>query len=187
MARNFIGVILIGNYHVIGDTGRTIIKLLRENMVPDPIPKPELIELCSPAETGDFRLTLYLYSVKENGEFRNSGSVRNSGLSLSLFYLLTVHSAAELKSRAYEENYMLGKAMQVMDNHGIVKGSALHGALAENAETVKINLYPLSADEMSKLWIFPNIPYQLSVAYMVGPVTLDPAPGSGSGAPRVME
>ncbi len=179
-------MIPIANYNVIGDTGRTIIKLLRENMIPDPIPKPELIELCSPAETGDFRLTLYLYSVKENGEFRNSGLVRNSELSLSLFYLMTAYSAAEIKSRAYEENYMLGKAMQVMDNHGIVKGSALLGTLAENAETVKINFHPLSTDEMSKLWIFPNVPYKLSVAYMVGPVTLDSTAGLGNGVSRVM-
>lgn len=178
-------MILIANYNVIGDTSRTIIKLLRENMTPDPIPKPELIELCSPADTGDFRLTLYLYSVKENGEFRNSGVVRNLGLSLSLFYLLTAHSAAELKSRAYEENYMLGKAMQVLDNHGILKGSALQGTLAESAEAVKIILYPISADEMSKLWIFPNIPYKLSVAYMAGPVCIDET-SVGSSVSRVM-
>lgn len=160
----------MSDFQVIADTGKTLIKLLRESLTPEPIPKPEMIELCAPYEESDCRLSVHLYSILENGLSRDS----SSRLSLNLNYLLTARSKAELKSRAYDESYILGKAMQTMSLNPILRGSALVGTLAENSEELKIILQSLSPDEMSKIWAFPNAPYKLSVAYMVGPVYIDP-------------
>lgn len=159
----------MSDFKVIADTGKTIVNLLRGNLTPEPIPKPDMIELCAPYEESDFRLTVHLYSIMENGYTRDS----SSRLSLNLYYLLTASSKAELKSKAYDESYILGKAMQTMSQNSILRGSALVGTLAESSEELKIILQSLSPDEMSKIWAFPNTQYKMSAAYMVGPVYID--------------
>lgn len=157
-------------YQAIGDMGRTIVNLLRNNLTPEPIPKPEMIELCAPYMESDYRLTVYLYSIMEND---NKRDYRNSVLSLNLLYLITAFSKAEDKSKAYDESCIIGKTMQIMSQHAIIRGSLLQGTLAENNDETKVLLHAISADEMSKIWTFPNVPYKLSIAYMVGPVSID--------------
>lgn len=160
----------MGTYQVIADTGKTIVKLLRDNMAPEPVQKAEMIELCAPYEENDFRLSVYLYSVIRNGIYSN-----NERLTLDLYYLITAFSKAELKTKAYEESYIIGKAMQVLNQNSILRGSSLVGLLAERNEEIKIMLHNLSIDDMSKIWTFPNLQYKLSVAYMVSPVVIDSA------------
>lgn len=149
-------------------------------MIPEPISESEMIGLCSPADKGDFRLTLYLYGIEESGESRDN-QMRSAGpgllqyppLAVNLFYLLTAYSTTELKSRALDEHRILGKAMQVIYDNAILRGSALQGTLAENNENVRIALHNLSTEEMTKIWNFNDVPYKLSVAYRVGPVLMD--------------
>jgi len=52
--------ISIGGYTAIADAGASLVKLLREHMAPDPIPRSDLIGIASPADKGDLALTLYL-------------------------------------------------------------------------------------------------------------------------------
>lgn len=160
----------MSNFQVIGDAGKTIINLLSDNLTPEPIPKPEMIGLCAPYEESDFRLTVFLYSIMENPMSRN---ISNSMLCLDLYYLITAFSKAEIKSKAYDESYIIGKTMEVLSNNSTIKGSGLKGTLAEHNEELKICLQSISPDEMSKIWTFPNTQYKLSVAYMAGPVYID--------------
>ena len=51
------------SYTVISDVSDTLVNLLREQLVPEPIKKQVNIGLCSPADKGDFQLTLYLYNI----------------------------------------------------------------------------------------------------------------------------
>ena len=170
----------IGNYNVIADTGASLLKLLREHMVPEPVGQPEFIGLASPADKGDLQLSLFLYSIQENSEARSSQmiSVGSSGLqyppmSVELHYLLTAHSSAELQNRAVDEHRILGKAMQVLYDHSVLRGPHLLGTLAENNEEVRISPAKLSVDSLRNLWNFSDIPYKLSIAYSVGPVNID--------------
>lgn len=163
----------MGTYTAIADAGNSLLKLLRENMTPEPIAKPEMIGLCSPADKGDIKLGLYLYSVRENGEFRDFGFQKSPSLTMNLFYLMTAYSNVDLKLRAYDESCILGKAMQIIYDNSILRGSYLQGTLAENDEELRIVLNYLSADDISKIWTFPDVPYRLSVGYMVGPVNID--------------
>ncbi len=170
----------IGEYTVIADTGSTLLKILRENLTPEPVLKPEMIGICSPAEKADLRLALYLYSVEETGASRNvemrqvgQGRLQYPPLMISLNYLLTAHSTAELNFRALDEHRILGRLMQVMYDNAIVRGSVLHGTLAENNEEMRITLNNISMEEMNKIWNFPNVPYKLSLAYRVGPLSVE--------------
>lgn len=170
----------IADYTVIADVGNSLLKLLREQMPTDLISQPEQIGLSSPSDHGDLRLSLFLYNVRENGEYRQnqminrgSGDLQYPPISLELFYLLTAYSKAELHSRSQDESRILGKAMQILHDHSILRASYLQGSLAEKNEELKITLDNLHTDVLIKLWNFPNTPYKLSLSYAVGPVLLD--------------
>ncbi|HWR60834.1 MAG TPA: DUF4255 domain-containing protein, partial [Clostridia bacterium] len=171
---------IMGRYTVISDVGSTLVNLLRENMVPEPVLQPEMIGLASPADKGDLRLSLFLYNIVESGDLRNnqlqvseSGLLQYPPMSLNLYYMLTAYSSSELSSRALDEQRILGKAMQVFFDNSIIRGSALQGTLREKNEEVKIVMDNIPVDILIKLWNFPNIPYKLSVSYLVGPIYLD--------------
>lgn len=170
----------MGDYTVLTDVGSSIVKLLQEHMTPEPISKPEKIGLCSPADPGDFQLTLYLYYVEENGDFRQNGMItenlnkmRYPPLSLKLHYLLTAHSKTELHTRSIDESKILGKAMQVLFDNNVLAGSRLEGGLKENRDGIQINMNKLTFEELQKIWAFPGAPYKLSVSYSVQPVLMN--------------
>lgn len=170
----------MGSFNVVADVGNSMVKVLRDNLCPDIIPQPEMIGLGSPAEPGDFRLTLFLYNIIETGEFRhnepiaiNSNTVGFPPLAVDLYYLLTAHSTSEISFRRAEEHRILGKAIQVLFDNAILRGPNLVGTLAEKNEEIRIVIDNLPFDLMMKLWTFPNVPYKLSVSYQVGPVYID--------------
>lgn len=173
-------MIPIGDYSVIADVSASLVKLLRENMTPDPIPQPEMIGLASPVDKGDFYLSLYLYNVRESGDnrqthmiARGTTQIQYPPMAVDLSYLLTVHSPAELQSRALDEHRILGRAMQVFYDHSILRGSMTLGTLAEKDEEVRIVMEPLNGESILNMWNFADTPYRLSVSYTVGPVNID--------------
>lgn len=136
--------------------------------------------MCSPAEKGDFQLTLYLYNIEESGEYRrndmiklNDGNLMYPPTSFNLYYLMTAYSTAELKSKALDEHKILGRAIQVLNDNAILKGEALHGSLGNDEEEIKIQVKNLTYDEMMRIWNFHDVPYSLSIAYRVGPILID--------------
>ncbi|MZQ83969.1 DUF4255 domain-containing protein [Paenibacillus sp. 5J-6] len=170
----------MGDYSVIADVSASLVKLLRENMTPDPIPQPEMIGLASPVDKGDFYLSLYLYNVRESGDnrqthmiARGTTQIQYPPMVVDLSYLLTVHSPAELQSRALDEHRILGRAMQVLYDHSILRGSMTVGTLAEKDEEVRIVMEPHKGESILNMWNFADTPYRLSVSYTVGPVNID--------------
>jgi hypothetical protein len=167
----------IGQYTVIADVGMTIIQLLRDNMVNEPIQQPEFIGLSHPNDKGDLSLSLFLYSVKESADrqtqmlSRGQNTLQFPPMTVELFYLLTAHSAAELQTRSLDEHRILGKALQVLYDNSIIKGHVLQGSLADTNEELRIVMENLSLDTLISL--FPNTPYKLSVCFSVGPVHIE--------------
>jgi hypothetical protein len=172
-----VGVSTIAQYTVIADVGITIVQLLRDNMVNEPIQQPEFIGLSHPNDKGDLSLSLFLYSVKESADrqtqmlSRGQSTLQFPPLTVELFYLLTAHSAAELQTRSLDEHRILGKALQVLYDNSIIKGQALQGSLADTNEELRIVMENLPLDTLISL--FPNSPYKLSVCFSVGPVYID--------------
>jgi hypothetical protein len=170
----------IGDYTVIADVGASLLKLLREQMTPDPIPQPELIGLASPVDKGDYYLSLFLYSVIENGDnrrtqmvSRSAGEIQYPPLAVDLHYLLTVQSPAELQTRSLDEHRILGRAMQVLYDNSVLRGASALGTLGENGEEVRIVKETISGEALVNMWNFADTPYRLSISYVVGPVYID--------------
>lgn len=170
----------MANYTAIVDAGASIIEVLRDNLTPEPIISPDMIGLCSPAETGDLQLGLYLYSIMQNREYRRDGEPM---LVLTLYYLLTAYSNADIQQRAYDENYILGAAIQVLHENSTLSSAYLQGSLGSDGEELRVDLIHLTPEELQKIWLFPNIPYRTSVGYMVYPVIINS--GGFIAGPRV--
>ena len=170
----------MASYTAIAEAGASIIEVLRDNLTPEPILSPDMIGLCSPAETDDLQLGLYLYSVKQNREYKRDGDPL---LVLTLYYLLTAYSDADIQQRAYDEDYILGAAIQALHENSTLGSAYLQGSLGSSGEEMRVEQCFLSPEEMQKIWIFPNIPYRTSIGYIAHPVIIDS--GSFMAGPRV--
>ncbi len=168
----------IAEYTVIADVGMSLVKLLRSVLVPDLIAHPDGVGLAHPADKGDLNLSLFLYGVKENTDFRSSdyidrggGELRFPPIALDLFYLVTAHSASDILSRGIDEHRILGKTIQTFYDHAALKGDQLVGSLAGSDQTIKIAKQDVPLETVINF--FPDSPYKLSLSYAVGPVFVD--------------
>lgn len=183
---------------VIADIGETIVDLLRDRI--DFLESDE-IALTSPSNVGDgeqLRLTLYLYRIAENADLKNSANsiqgdrLEDPPLALDLHYLLTAHPATggdNETARSIDQHGVLGRAMQVLQNDAILRGSDLTESLADEGEDVQISMNPMNADsfdQLLSLWsTFQEQPYQPSISYLISPVFIEST--TTTPVPRVIE
>jgi len=138
--------------------------------------------LLSPSDaTGkDVRLALYLYSVIETPslknepmQFVNSKEARRPPLILDLYFMLTCYpklGEGDFDKRSQEDRQVLGRAMRVFYDNGILKGSLLQGDLADTDEELRLSLNPINLEDLTRIWsVFPDTPYRTSVSYLVTP------------------
>jgi hypothetical protein len=176
------------------DVSRTLVDLLKTSL-PDVAGR---IALASPKSAGTNLLTLFLYKVTENPDLKNAerqvvqqpdGSLvqRRAPLSLDTYYLLTAHAGDPPDQ--LEAHRALSRAMRVFYDNGILQGSQLRAddpstGLTESS-ILRITLNPISMEDMTRIWsVFPDMPYEISVTYLVTPVEIDSA-REVTGAPVV--
>lgn len=169
----------MGSYTVIADAGASLLKLLREEMTPDPVTRPELIGMASPADKGDLNISVYICAVRENSESRRTemliegDMLRYPPRSIDLECLITAHSNADILTRTLDEHRLLGKVAQILHDNGVLRGPMLEGSLADSDAGLKISPLPYDTEDLTRLWQFGDAPYKLSLAYRIGPVHLD--------------
>lgn len=152
-------------------------KVLREALVPDLVGHPDGVGLAHPHDKGDMNLSLFLYEIQENTDFRSNDLIdqgermRYPPIALDLTYLITAHSASDVLTRAIDEQRIIGRTMQVFHDQNVLRGDDLVGSLAGTSESYRIvkNEIPLE----TAISLFPNIPYKLSLSYKIGPVYID--------------
>ena len=168
----------------IANVEETLITLLRNNLE-DLVDNPdEQIVSLSPADVVDrqIRLTLFLYSVVETPSLKNepfslssSRELRFPPLSLDLYYMLTCYPSENqnLTDRTLDTRKMLGRAMRVFYDNGILSGTILQGDLAGTQEELRISLNPITVEDLTRIWsVFPDTSYRTSVSYLVTPVRI---------------
>lgn len=158
----------MADYLSIADISMSLVDLLRNNMVPEPIQKKSMIDLCSP-EDSNVRLGVFLYSIEENREFMNNPRSKDQ-VGFDLYYLFTAYSGTDENIRIIDEHIILGKVLEVMCNTPILTPALLKGSLKNETINIRVRYENLTADDMTKVWNFLNIPYKCSVAFKVGPV-----------------
>ena len=117
----------MADYTALVEAGSALVELLREELTPEPIGNRELISLCSPHESDNNQLTVYLYQIEENtqgvqvGYYQvreNVQRVRPSQYNLR--FLITAHSKAPIQLRQAEQYRMIGAAIQVGQDHPVI-------------------------------------------------------------------
>lgn len=164
----------------IRDVGETLVQLLRANVnaVND-----EQIALLSPANVKieDIRLTLFLYSIAPAADLRNEleipGMLANDEAvsePLDLYYLLTSFApkGSETTDGTLDAHLLLGEAMRVFFDNGILTSSVLRGDLPRDEE-LRLTLQPMTVEDLTRVWsVFPDSVLHTSVSYLVTPVRL---------------
>jgi hypothetical protein len=119
-------------------------------------------------------LSLWLYRVSRDPDVLNqpperlqSGQVERHLLPLDLHYLIT-----PLTSQPVLAHDLLGRAMQTLNDHPVLRGADLKAPLDRSRDELRIFLEPLSVEDLTRLWTSSRQPFRLSAAYLVQLVRL---------------
>lgn len=170
----------MADFSAISDASAALLRLLRNNLCPDPVVSPESIIPVSPSDkNSDFQLGLYLYDLRELSEYRNTTPIHNEynmrtkpPRPLSLYYLLFINSKAQIASGAEMEQRIFGRALQVLIDYGRLDFSEINHYLPPEEQTANISLLNHSFEDKTKIWTALQCPYQVGVYFMVSPVLL---------------
>jgi hypothetical protein len=175
-------------YTALRATSRTLAKFLENRFQADPLlsgffgggmevslgtPK-EMTE--NPAEG----LSLWLYRVIRDDQRLNDPPVRISKTELQppplpvrLHYLMTPVTN-EQNGDPETEQLILGKVLQALQSHPVLRGTDLQGEFSGTDVELKVRLEPLSLEEITRVWDALDGSYQLSVSYEVSVVNIMP-------------
>ncbi|MGZ7127243.1 MAG: DUF4255 domain-containing protein, partial [Halobacteriota archaeon] len=156
-------VVVVADYEVIADVGKTLITLLQDGVTATTGITPDSIALVSPGDVGPksgVRLSLFLFQITESGEERNlvvyldERKYKPAPLTLELYYMLTAYPLTEHEGGVVgtDAELILGRAMQIMHDNAILTGSALKGKLPDYGEDLHLSLFPMPVGELTKLW-----------------------------------
>jgi hypothetical protein len=180
----------VADHTAIAAVSRSFVTLLRTRMKaptrpgdPDPeITTDDAIQLGSPDQANGARITVFLYRVEANPHTSNDRPERVSvetsrpaPLELDLHYLVTAHpeETQEGTNQVEDQHVILGRAIQIVRDEGLLRGAVLDPALRDEVE-IPVELVPHSLDEVSNVWnTFTDVSFQPSVTYVVGPVAID--------------
>jgi hypothetical protein len=169
-------------YTAVGNVGKTLIDLLWVSIKDDSIVKGIItsesqISLISPKETVDSnaseKLCVFLYRITEFSTMKNvpSNNVnKNPPLYLTLHYLFVPYT-----ENAENDQLIMGKILQVFVDNPVLRGSILHGALANTGEDLRVTMDSLSPDDLNKIWTVLSSPYKITLSYSVSPVIIEPS------------
>lgn len=170
----------MAKYTVISDVSRSIVDLLKDKLVPEPVSKVENIGLCEPKERGSFVVGIHPYDIKILDELATQqdvvlpdGSVQNPPTVYQVNYVISISSKAEVASRAIDEQRILGKIIQVLADTPNLPEEYMPETLRVSNETIGVSMLKLDLEEKVKIWSMFSEPYKLSVFYSVGPIYVD--------------
>lgn len=167
----------MGRYTIIAEVGDYLVNVLADGLVPELLPDKMLVGLCSPEEKGDLNVGVYLFDIRENENFRVSGMINYSAdrqayppTYLSLYYMITVWSASDIRYRAIQEHRILGRILQLLKDQNLWEAAAFGN---EGAPDIRVELLDLTPEEKMRIWNQPTAPYRTSLFFKVAPVRLD--------------
>ena len=170
----------MADYTALVEAGAALTELLRDNLTPEPIGNRELIALCSPHESENNQLTLYLYQVEEDNQGVQSGYYQVSQnvqrirpARFNLRFLATAHSKAPVQLREADQYRIVGAAIQVLKDHPVIDPQYLSGSLAQQNARINVVLEKTPLDQLLKIWNDTSHAYKLSFTVLLSGVEID--------------
>ena len=161
------------------EAGNALVELLRENLTPEPVDNRETICLCSPHESENNQLTLYLYHIEEEVQNLSAGyysvdstTERFRPAQYTLHFLMTPHSKAPQQMREADQYRILGAAVQALRDNPVIPQSNLSGSLAAENAQIHIQIERMSMEQLLKIWNNTSKEYKLSAVVTVTGVTV---------------
>lgn len=169
----------LADYTAIVEAGNAVVDLLRDNLTPEPLGNRELIALCSPHESENNQLTLYLYHIEEENQNMTSGyyqldqtTQRRAAAQFTLRYLVTAHSKAPVQLRQADQHRIVGAAIQTLRDNPVMPQRYLAGSLAEEHAQLHLAVEKVPLEQLLKIWNNTSKEYKLSFVLMVTGVTI---------------
>ena len=170
----------MADYTALVEAGSALTELLRDNLTPEPIGNRELIALCSPHESENNQLTLYLSQGEEDTQGAESGyyqvsrdTERIRPARYNLRSLITAHSKAPTQLKEADQYRMIGAALQVLRDHPVIDRKYLSGSLAEQDARIHVVLEKTTQDQLLKIWNNNSTAYKLSFVVLLTGVEID--------------
>ncbi len=170
----------MADYTALTEAGTALAEMLRDHLTPEPLGNRELINLCSPHESENNQLTLYLYHIEEDTQNVASGyySVDSTTERLQparyiLHFLMTPHSKAPVQMREADQYRILGAALQVVRDNPLIPQRYLSGSLASEHARLHVFIEKMPMDQLLKIWNNTSKEYKLSVVVTVTGVSID--------------
>ena len=161
---------------VLLNVGETLVTIIRSG-VASVVPAPDVLVTTTdqiiksrPVEPG---VTVFLYNISSNTELRNappSVGFNRPRLALDLRYLITPWS-----SDPGTAHQICGLILQTFYDHANLVRGDLTGNSWSADDTLQILLESLPVSEHHYIWEPAEIPYRLSLAYLVRVIGLDPS------------
>ena len=170
----------MADYTGIVEAGEAFVELLRDNLTPEPISKPELISLCSPHASENNQLTVFLYQIQED-HFNNQAGYhqvskdtqRANSSRYHLNFLVTAHSIAPAQLKEADQYRMIGAVVQILKDNPVLERRYLKGSIAESTDDLHISLERPNFDELIKIWNNTTSPYKLSLVVRLDSVDIE--------------
>ena len=169
----------MADYTALVEAGNALVELLRDNLTPEPVDNRETIALCSPHESENNQLTLYLYHVEEEARNLSAGyyqadrdSQRRMPAQFALRYLVTAHSKAPVQMREADQSRILGAVLQTLRDNPVIPLKYLEGSLAEEGADLHVNVENTPLEQLLKIWNNNSKEYKLSIVVMVTGVSI---------------
>jgi hypothetical protein len=120
-------------------------------------------------------ISLWLYRVNREPDTLNREPerisptrLRHLPVPLTLHYLIT-----PMRPDPEDEQALLGKVVQVMNDNAVMRGAQVGTVLAADDTELRLVIDGLSLEELARVWDVLKEPYQLSICYVVQIVAID--------------
>ena len=170
----------MADYTAIVEAGEALIELLRDGMTPEPISNRELISMCSPHESENNQLTVYLFHMEDDrqggqdGYYQYSNDVQKRRASqFNLSFLITAHSKAPSHMKEADRYRMIGALVQVIKDNPVLPRELLRGSLADTGAELHLSVERPNFEQMIKIWNNTSSPYKLSIVCKIAGVSID--------------
>lgn len=156
-----------------------LVEMLRDNLTPEPLGNRELIALCSPHESENNQLTLYLYQIEEENPNMTSGyyqvdrdTQRIRPAQFALRYLVTAHSKAPVQLREADQHRIVGAAVQALRDNPVIPQKYLTGSMAEEGAQLRVMVEKTPMEQLLKIWNNTSKEYKLSFVVLLTGITI---------------
>ena len=164
----------MADYTAFVEASNALVEMLRDKLTPEPLGDREAISLCSPHDSGNNQLTLYLYQIEEESPQNNVGyyqadrnTMRIRPAQFVMRYLVTAHSKAPAQLKEADQHRLIGAVVQTLRDNPVIPAKYVSGSSAAEGAQLHVSVEKTTMEQMLKIWNNTTKEYKLSLVVML--------------------